>query len=48
MFDIGWTELLLIGVVVGTYSSIAIASQVIVAWEYGDLRRLFRRIVPAR
>ena len=34
---------LLIGVIVGTYSSIAIASQVIVAWEYGDMRRLFRR-----
>ena len=35
---------LLIGVVAGTYSSIAIASQVLVAWEYGDLGRLFRRI----
>ena len=39
---------LLIGVVAGTYSSIAIASQVLVAWEYGDLRRAFRRLVPAR
>ena len=39
---------LLIGVVAGTYSSIAIASQVLVAWEYGDLRRAFRRVVPAR
>ena len=39
---------LLIGVVVGTYSSIAIASQVIVAWEYGDVRRLLRRVGIAR
>ena len=35
---------LIIGVVAGTYSSIAIATQVLVAWEYGDLGRLFRRI----
>ena len=34
---------LLIGVVVGTYSSVGIASQMLVAWEQGDLRRLFRR-----
>ena len=34
---------LIIGVVAGTYSSIAIASQVLVAWEYGDLGRLFGR-----
>jgi len=34
---------LLIGVVAGTYSSIAVASQVLVSWEYGDLRRVFRR-----
>ncbi len=34
---------LLIGVVVGTYSSIAIATQVLIVWEYGDIRRLFRR-----
>ena len=34
---------LLIGVVSGTYSSIAIASQVLVAWEAGDVRRIFRR-----
>jgi preprotein translocase subunit SecF len=33
---------LLIGVVAGTYSSIAVASQVLVAWEYGDLRRALR------
>jgi preprotein translocase subunit SecF len=35
---------LLIGVVAGTYSSIGIASQVLVAWEYGDFGRLFRRL----
>ena len=35
---------LLIGVVAGTYSSIAIATQVLVAWEYGDLGRLYRLV----
>ena len=39
---------LLIGVVAGTYSSIAIATQVLVAWESGDFGRLFRRIRPLR
>ena len=34
---------LLIGVVVGTYSSIAVATQVLMVWEYGDIRRLIRR-----
>ena len=34
---------LLIGVVVGTYSSIGIASQILVAWDQGDFRRLLRR-----
>jgi preprotein translocase subunit SecF len=34
---------LLIGVVAGTYSSIAIASQVLVSWDEGDLGRLLRR-----
>ena len=34
---------LLIGVVAGTYSSIAIASQALVSWENGDVRRLLRR-----
>ena len=37
---------LLIGVIVGTYSSIGIASQFLIAWEYGDLRRLRRRRTP--
>ena len=35
---------LLIGVVVGTYSSIGIASQMLVSWEYGDVRSLFQRV----
>lgn len=34
---------ILIGVISGTYSSIAIASQVLVAWEKGDFRRWFDR-----
>ena len=34
---------LLIGVVAGTYSSIAIACQVLVSWEEGDFGRLLRR-----
>ena len=34
---------LLIGVVAGTYSSIAIASQVLVVWERGEFPRLFSR-----
>lgn len=32
---------LLVGIVVGTYSSIFNASQLLVAWEKGDIRRLF-------
>jgi preprotein translocase subunit SecF len=39
---------LLIGVAVGTYSSIAIASQTLVVWEHGDIRRLVRRGRVAR
>ena len=35
---------LLIGLVAGTYSSIAIASQFLVMWERGELGRLIRRI----
>ena len=35
---------LLAGVVVGTYSSIFIASLTLVAWEEGEIGRLFRRI----
>ena len=36
---------LLIGVVAGTYSSIGVASQLLVSWEYGDARALFRRLL---
>lgn len=39
---------LLLGIVAGTYSSIFIASQILVAWEDGDFARVFRRIVPRR
>lgn len=35
---------LLIGVVAGTYSSIFNASQLLVAWNEGEIQRLFRRI----
>ena len=38
---------LLIGVIVGTYSSIGIATQALIVWEYGDIGRLWRRIRPA-
>ena len=37
---------LVIGVVSGTYSSIGIASQLVVSWETGDFGRLFRRVSP--
>ena len=35
---------LLIGVIVGTYSSIWIASQALLSWESGDAGKLFRRL----
>jgi protein-export membrane protein SecD/preprotein translocase SecF subunit len=37
---------LLIGVVSGTYSSIFIASQLLVSWEEGDVPRIFQRLFP--
>ena len=41
---------LLIGLISGTYSSIAIASQVLVSWEVGEISRTMRRfrLLPAR
>lgn len=39
---------LLIGITAGTYSSIFVASQILVAWEDGDFARIFRRVVPRR
>ena len=43
---------LLIGVIAGTYSSIAIATPVLVIWESGVMgrffRRFFRRLRPSR
>jgi preprotein translocase subunit SecF len=35
---------LLVGIISGTYSSIGIASQLMVAWENNDIGRFFRRI----
>ncbi len=35
---------LLIGIIVGTYSSIWIASQALMVWESGDVNRLLRRL----
>jgi hypothetical protein len=37
---------LLIGVIAGTYSSIFIASQILVAWEERDLTALWRWLPP--
>ncbi len=39
---------LLIGVVSGTYSSIFNASQLLVSWESGDIKRLFRKLTGNR
>ncbi len=39
---------LLLGIVAGTYSSIFIASQILVSWENGDFGRLLRRVMPWR
>jgi preprotein translocase subunit SecF len=39
---------LLIGIISGTYSSIFIASQLLVTWEERDIQRLFRRLLPWR
>ena len=39
---------LLLGIIAGTYSSIFIASQILVAWEDGDFARLFDRVRPQR
>jgi preprotein translocase subunit SecF len=39
---------LLLGIVAGTYSSIFIASQILVSWEDGDFARIYRRIVPRK
>jgi protein-export membrane protein SecD/preprotein translocase SecF subunit len=39
---------LLLGIIAGTYSSIFIASQILVAWEDGDFERIWRRFAPKR
>ncbi len=37
---------MLVGVIVGTYSSIFIASLLLVSWEMGEIGRFFRRLRP--
>ncbi len=39
---------LLIGTVTGAYSSVFVASMLLVTWEEGDVPRLFRRFFPKR
>jgi len=39
---------MLIGTITGTYSSIFVASQILVTWEERDIPRFFRRIFPKR
>jgi preprotein translocase subunit SecF len=39
---------LLIGIISGTYSSIFNASQLLVAWENGEIQRFFRRVTGPR
>jgi preprotein translocase subunit SecF len=39
---------LLIGIISGTYSSIFVASQLLVTWEERDIQRLFGRLLPWR
>ena len=38
--------LLLIGVIVGTYSSIFVATQLLVSWESNDSSRFIKRLFP--
>ena len=35
---------LLVGIVAGTYSSICVAAQLLVAWENGDFGKFFRKL----
>ena len=39
---------LIIGVLVGTYSSIAVATQIVVAWEKQDFPKIFSKITRRR
>src|SRR5690606_36675344 len=49
MFVLGGTTIssfllvIIVGVIVGTYSSVGIAAQLLVSWEEGEIGRLFRR-----
>ena len=42
----GFLLVLATGVIVGTYSSICIASQFLVMWERGEIRRFFETVLP--
>ena len=42
----GFLLVLATGVVVGTYSSVCIASQFLVMWERGEIRQFFQKILP--
>ena len=44
----GFLMVLIIGVVVGTYSSVCIASQFLVAWDRGEVRKVLRFLRLAR
>ena len=46
----GFLLVLIIGVMIGTYSSVCIASQFLVMWEQGEIRRALRflRLAPSR
>lgn len=39
---------MLIGIIAGTYSSIFIASNLLVVWERGEWGRLFKQLIPTR
>ena len=41
----GFAYALVVGVIVGTYSSVGIAAQVLVSWEQKDTTRFIRRIM---
>jgi protein-export membrane protein SecD/preprotein translocase SecF subunit len=44
----GFLVVLLIGIISGTYSSIFVASQILVSWEEGDVGRILGRFLPRR
>ena len=49
VMSVGLTiSIVLLGIIAGTYSSIFIASQILVAWEDGDFERVWRALTPWR